>query len=75
MELIISYLIMLVIYIFHGRESPGGIAHFTISLIIHLNEWQKAHLKQKQRGYEAGSLEEKGEKKTVLTFANSGSTT
>lgn len=55
MELIISYLIMLVIYIFYGRESPGGIAHFTIILILHLDEWQKAHLKQKQRGSKAWS--------------------
>lgn len=56
------------------RRAPRGITHFTISLIVHLDEWQKAHVKQKQRGYKAGSLEKKGENDRV-TFANSGSTT
>lgn len=65
MELIISHLILLIIYIFYGGESPWGNAYFTITLIIHLDEWQKAHLKQKQRGYKAWSLEDKGENDSI----------
>lgn len=52
-------------YISYGRQSPGGMTHFTISLIFYLNGWQKAHVKQKQTGYEAWSLEEKGENHSV----------
>lgn len=65
MELIISHLILLIFYISYGRETPGGITLFSINLVIHLDEWQKAHLKQKQRGYEAWSLEEKGENDSI----------
>lgn len=65
MELIISHLILLIIYIYYGRESPGGIIHFTISFIIPLDEWQKSHLKQNQRGYKAWPLEEKGENDSI----------
>lgn len=65
MELIIFHLILLIICIFYGRESSRGITDITIILIFYLNGWQKAHLKQKQMGYKAWSLEEKGENDSI----------
>lgn len=68
MELINFHLILLIIYVSYGRESPGGITHSTISLIFYLNGWQKAHLKQKQTGYKACSLEEREENDSIDKF-------
>lgn len=44
MELIIFYLILLIIYMSYGRESPREITYFIMSLLCCLDGWQKPFL-------------------------------